>query len=270
MASQLFTLLFSPSSRGSFSFSPLTAIRMVSSAYLRLLLFLPTFVIPTCDSPTLAFHMIYPAFKLNKQSDNIQPWCTPFPVLSQSIFSMSGSNCFFWTCVQVSQEAGKVDWYFHLLKNFLQFVVIHTVKGFSVVNEAEVDVLLELPCFLNDPTNVGNLISGSSVFSKSSLNIWKFLVHILLKPSLKDFEHNLVHGKWVQQCSNLNILWHCSSLGLEWKLTFPSPMAAAVFQICWHIEFSTFTASSFRIWNSSTGIPSPLLALFIVMLPKVH
>ena len=70
-----------------------------------------------------------------------------------------------------------------------QFVVIHTVKGFSVVNEAEVDVFLEFPCFYYDPTDVGNLISGSSAFSKSSLNIWKFLVHILLKPSLENFEH---------------------------------------------------------------------------------
>ena len=101
---------------------------------------------------------------------------------------MSGSNCYFLSCIQVSQEAGKVVWYSHLLKNFPQFVVIHIVKGFSVVNEAKVDVLLELSCFLYDPMDVGNLISGSSAFSKSSLNIWKFSVHILLKPSLEKFE----------------------------------------------------------------------------------
>ena len=75
-------------------------------------------------------------------------------------------------------------WYSHLFKNFLQFIVIHTVKGFSIVNEAEVDVFLELSCFFDDPTDIGNLISGSSAFSKSSLNIWKFTVHILLKPGL--------------------------------------------------------------------------------------
>ena len=80
-------------------------------------------------------------------------------------------------------------WYLHLFKNFPQFVVVHTVKGFSVVNEAEVDVVLELPCFLYDPTDIGNLISGSSAFSKSSLNIWRFLFHVLLKPSLENFEH---------------------------------------------------------------------------------
>ena len=97
---------------------------------------------------------------------------------------MSGSNCCFLTCIQVSQEASQVVWYSHLFKNFSQFVVIHTVKAFGVVNEAELDVLLEFPCFFYDPMNVGNLISGSSAFSKSTLNIWKFLVHVLLKPSL--------------------------------------------------------------------------------------
>ena len=90
-------------------------------------------------------------------------------------WSMSPSNCCFLTCIQVSKEAGKVIWYSHLLKNFSQFIVIHTVKGFSVVNEAEVDVFLEFSCLFYDPTNVGSLISGFSVFSKSSLNIWKVL-----------------------------------------------------------------------------------------------
>ena len=80
-------------------------------------------------------------------------------------------------------------WNSHLLKNFPQFVVIHTVKGFGIVNKAEVDVFIELSCFLNDPMDVGNLISGSSAFSKSRLNVWKFMVHILLKPGLENFEH---------------------------------------------------------------------------------
>ena len=80
-------------------------------------------------------------------------------------------------------------WYSHLFKNFPQFVVIHTVKGFGVVNKAEVDVFIELSCFLDDPTDSGNLITGSSAFSKSSLNIWKFTVHVLLKPGLENFEH---------------------------------------------------------------------------------
>ena len=84
--------------------------------------------------------------------------------------------------MQVSQETDKVVWCSHLLKNFLQFVVIHKVKGFSVVNEAEIDVFLEFPCFFYDPVDVGNLISGSSAFSKTGFNIWKFMVHVLLRP----------------------------------------------------------------------------------------
>ena len=101
---------------------------------------------------------------------------------------MSSSNYCFLTCIQVSQKTGKVIWYSHLFKHFPQFVVIYTVKGFSVVSEAEVDVFLEFSCFFFNSTNVGNLISGSSAFSKPSLYI---LVYIVLKPSLKDFEHNL-------------------------------------------------------------------------------
>ena len=116
---------------------------------------------------------------------------------------MSSSNCCFLTCIQISQEAGKVICYSHLFKNFPQFLVIHTVKGFGVVNKAEVEVFLELSCFLND----GNLISGSSAFSKTSLNIWNFSVHIVLKPAwrilsitllgfemsaiMQEFEHSL-------------------------------------------------------------------------------
>ena len=80
-------------------------------------------------------------------------------------------------------------WYSHLLKNFPEFVVVHTVKGFGIVNKAEIDVFLKLSCFISDPVNVGNLISGSSALSKSSLNIWKFMVHVLLKPGLENFEH---------------------------------------------------------------------------------
>ena len=102
---------------------------------------------------------------------------------------MLGSNCCFLTCIQASQEAGKVVSYSHLLKNFPQFVVIHTVKGFSIVSEAEVNVSRILLLFFYDPIDVGNLISGSSSFSKSSLNIWKFSVYVLLKSSLENFDH---------------------------------------------------------------------------------
>ena len=101
---------------------------------------------------------------------------------------MSDSNCCFLSCIQVSQEAGQVVWYSHLSQKFPQLNVIHTVKGFGIVNKAEIDLFLELSCFFHDPAGVGNLISGSSAFSKTSLNIWKFTVHILLKPGLENFE----------------------------------------------------------------------------------
>ena len=104
---------------------------------------------------------------------------------------MSGSNCCLLTCIQISQEAGQVVWYSLLFQSFPEFVVIHTVKGFGIVSKAEVDVFLELSCFFSDSTDTGNLISGSSAFSKSSLNIWKFTIHILLKPGLGKFEHSL-------------------------------------------------------------------------------
>ena len=98
---------------------------------------------------------------------------------------MSGSNCCLLTCKQISQEAGQEVWYSHLFQNFPQFVVIHIVKDFDVVNEA--DIFLEFSCFFYDLVDGGNLISGSSAFSKSSLNTQ--LVHILLKPGLENFEH---------------------------------------------------------------------------------
>ena len=104
---------------------------------------------------------------------------------------MSGSDCCFLTCTQVSQEAGHVAWYSHLFQNVPQFIVIHTVKGFGIVKKADIDVFLELSCFCDDPADVGNLNSGSSAFSKTSLNIWKFTVHALLKPGLENFEHCL-------------------------------------------------------------------------------
>ena len=120
-----------------------------------------------------------------------------------------------------------------------------------------------------DPIDVGSLISDSSAFSKSSLNIWKFSVHLLLKPGLENFEHFLV-SVW-NEC-NCVVVWTFFELpffgiGMKTDL-FLSCGLCWFFHICWHIEFSTFTASSFRIWNSSTGIPSPPLALFVVMLPK--
>ena len=112
---------------------------------------------------------------------------------SYSIWNQSVVSCPVLTvvlmCIQISQEAGQVILYSHLFQNFPHFVVIHTVKAFGIVNKAEIDFFLELSCFLHDPADVGNLISGSSAFSKTSLNIRNFTVHILLKPALENFEH---------------------------------------------------------------------------------
>ena len=165
---------------------------------------------------------------------------------------MSSSNCCFLICIQISQEAGQVVWYSHLSQNFPQFIVIHTVKRFGIVTKAEVDVFLELSCFFNDPVDVGNLISGSSAFSKSNLEkelrsgsswfmyywslTWRILRITLLvcemSTIVQQFEHSLA----------------LSFFGTGMKTDiFQSCGHCWVFQICWHIECSTFTTSSFRI-----------------------
>ena len=136
-----------------------------------------------------------------------------FPNFGPVSCSVSGSNCSFLTHIQVFQEIGKVVWYSQLFENFPQFIVIHTIKVFSVVNEAEVDVFLEPICCLHDPESVSNVGSGSSASSKPSLYIWKFLVHILLKPSLRDFEHNLA-GMW-NECSCL-VFWTFLGITFLW------------------------------------------------------
>ena len=146
-----------------------------------------------------------------------------FPDLEPLCCSMSSSNCCFLTCIQISQEPGEVVWYSHLFQNFLKFVVIHTVKGFGIVNKAEIDVFLELSCFFDDAVDVGNLISGSSVFSKSSLNIWKFKVHILLKPGLENFEHYFT-SMW-DEC-NCAVIWAFfgSAFLWDWNENWPFPV----------------------------------------------
>ena len=127
---------------------------------------------------------------------------------------MSSSNCCFLTCIQVSQETGQVVWYSHLFRNFLQFIMIHTVKGFGIVNKAEIDVFLELSCVFDDTEDVGSLISGSSAFSKSSLNIWKFMVRVLLKPGLENFEHYFTNI-W-DEC-NSAIVWAFFGIAFLWN-----------------------------------------------------
>ena len=145
-----------------------------------------TILIPACNSSSLAFLMMCSAYRLNK-------WVTAeSPVILLSNLepiscSTQYSNCCFLTRIPVFQETGKMVWYSHLSKRFPQFVMNHTVKGFSIVNETERDVFLKFPCFLYNPANVDNLISSSAFFCKPCLDIWKFLVCIMLKPRMLDF-----------------------------------------------------------------------------------
>ena len=134
--------------------------------------------------------------------------------------------------IQISQEAGQVVWYSQLSQNFPQFIVIHTVKGFGIVNKAEIDVFLELSCFFNDPADVGNLISGSSAFSRTSLNIRKVTIHISLKPGLENFEHY-----FTSMCDECNCAVVEHSLALPF---FGIGMKTDLFQSCGHCSVFQF------------------------------
>ena len=155
------------------SSSLLSAIRVVSSAYLRLLILLLTILIPACASSSPQFLMIYSAYKLNKQGDNIQPWHTPFPTWNQSAAPcpvVVHVTVVFWSAHRFIRRQVRPSAIPISFRNF-HSLLWSTVKGSRVVNEAEIDVFLELSCFFHDPADVGNLISGSSAFSKTSLTI---------------------------------------------------------------------------------------------------
>ena len=154
---------------------------------------------------------------------------------------MSSSNCCFLTCIQISHEEVRWSpWYSHLFQNFPQFVVIHTVKGFGIDNKA--DVFLERSCFFDDPEDVGNLISGSSAFLKSSLNIWKFTVHILLKPGLENFEHYFA-SVW-DECSCV-VVWTFFGIAFLWDWNENWP-----FLILWLLGFSNLLAYGVQHFHS--------------------
>ena len=249
-----------------FSSSLLSAIRVVSSECLRLLIFVLAILIPAWDPSSPAFLMVHSAYELNKQGtvyslDALLSWCGASPSLHSS------SNRCFFTCIQVSQEAGKVVWYSHLFKNCPQFVVIHTVKGFGIVNKAEIDIFGNVLAFsmIQQMLAIWSLVplpflnpactSGSSQFTYCWSLAWRIFSVTLLVCDVSTivpwFEHSLA----------------LPFLGLEWKLTFFQSCAHCwVFQICWHVQCSTLITSSFRIENGSARIPSPLLTLFVVML----
>ena len=186
-----------------------------------------------------------------------------FPYLEPVCCSMSSSNCCFLTCIQISQEAGQVGWYSHLLKNFPQFVVIHTVKGFVIINKAKVDVFLELSCFFDGPVDVGNLISGSSAFSKSSLNIWKFTIHILLKPGLENFEHYFA-SVW-DEC-NCAVVWAFFGIAFlwDWNENWPFP-------VLWPLlSFPNSLISLSIIFSLSKNNSSLKLSIFYVLIVLIN
>ena len=195
-----------------FSSSLLSDIRVVSSAYLRLLIFHLVILIPACASSSLAFLMMLSAYKLNNQGDNVQSWLTHFPILSQYIVPCPvvtvASLCAYRFLRSQAKWSGSP-----ISKNFPQFVVIHTVEGFGIVNEAEVDVFMELSCFFSNLTDVGNFISGASAFSKFSLNIWKFRVHILLKLGLGNFAHYFA-SLWNEH--NCAVVWAFIGIAFLW------------------------------------------------------
>ena len=200
----------------------------------------------------------------------MQPWHTPFLIWSQPVVPCTVLTIASWPVYRFLRR--QVRWSSNPISfKIFQFIVIHTVKGFGIVNKAEVCVFLELCCFFYDPVDVGNLISGSSAFSKTNLNIWKFMFHILVKPGLENFEHYFT-SVW-DEC-NCVVVWAFFRVAFLWywntNWTFPVLWPLVSFPNLLHIDCSTFKTSSFRILNSSTGIPSHPLALFIVMLPKAH
>ena len=152
----------------------------------------------------------------------MQLWCTPFPIWNQSIVPCLVLTVASWPVYRLLSR--QVRWSGILIsKNFPQFTVIHTLKGFHIVNKAEIDVFLELSCFFNDPADVGNLISGSSAFSKTSLNIWKSMIHILLKPGLENFRHFFTS---VSDECNCVVMWAIFGIAVlwDWNENWPFPV----------------------------------------------
>ena len=171
-----------------------SSFRVVSSACLRLMFLLPV-LIPACNSSSKAFLMMCSAYTLNTQSDSRQPCCTPVSILNQSVVPYRVLTVASWPTYRFLKR--QIRWYgIPISKSFPQFVVIYLVKGCSIVYETKTDVFLKFPHFFCNPANVDNLISSSSSFSKPSLDIWKFLVHIMLKPTIQDFQHDLTLLAW--------------------------------------------------------------------------
>ena len=210
-----------------FSCSLLSAKRLASSAHLEVIDIYPSNLDSSLCSSSPAFRMMYSAYKLKKHGDNIQPWCTPFPIWNLFVIPCLVLIVAFWPAYRFLRR--QVMWSgIPIFSRIFQFVVIYTVKGFSITSKAEIDVFLQFSCFFYDPAYVGNLISGSSAFSKSSLNIWKFTVHVLLKPGLENFEHYFA-SVW-DEC-NCAVVWAFFGTAFlwDWNENWPFPVATAEF-----------------------------------------
>ena len=188
-------------------------------------MFLPPILIPACNSSGLAFLMCS-AYRLNKQGDRWQPCWTPFLILNQSVVPYTVLNVASWFTYRFLRRHTRIPemvWYSHLSKSLPQFVKLQTVKGFSVVNKTEIDVFLKFPFFLYNPVKVGNLISSSSLFSKPSLDIWMFLVRILLKPSMQDFKNNITSMGDKCNCPVVSTFFGTTLFG-NWDEDWPFPV----------------------------------------------
>ena len=184
---------------------------------------------------------MYSAYKLNKQGDNIQPWHTPFPIRNQSlvlcpVLIVASWPAYRFLRMKVRCSGIPITW------RIFRFVVIQKVKGFSIVEEAEVYVLLELSCFFDDPADIGNLISVSSAFSKYNVNIWKFSLHVLLKPSLENFEHYFA-SMW-DEC-NCVVAWTFFGIAFCWDWN-----EIWHFPVLWPLlSFLNFLATYILVWH---------------------
>ena len=205
---------------------------MVSSAYQRLLIFLPEILTSTCDSSSPAFHIMYSEYKLNKQSDCSQPCHTHFPIVNQSVIQCPVLTVASWPAYrflrrQVRWPSTPIN-----LRIFYSLLWFFTVKGFSIVNEAEIGSFSRIPLLSPWLMNVDSLICLLCPF-ETQLVHWNFSVQVPLKPTLKDFEITLldceVSTVMCILCASLNIVWHCPTLRLEWRLPFSSPVATAEF-----------------------------------------
>ena len=192
---------------------------------------------------------MYSAYKLNKQGDNIQPWRTPFLIWNQSVVPLLALTVASWLAYrflkrQVRWSGIPISWRLFL------FVVIHTVKGLGIVNKAEVDVFLELSYFFDDLTDVGNFISGSLAFSKSSLNIWKFTVNVLLKPGLENFE-NYLTSVW-DEC-NCVVVWAFFDIAFlwDWNENWPFPVLWPLLSFPNLLDVTTFFIKGLLLFPKS-------------------